>query len=894
MASADDFPDRDLIESLLVELYKGEISRADKERLNELLLGSREGRRLFLQYAHIEAGLHWIYAARQQVATVIDGTSEGAVRPTADIAQQQLRFADDPRFVQIMHSCAPNEAHSQEWLQIFPRVLAVTSLCAATASSARDPVQDVIDAVHAAYATDMSLDAFWAAVHKATRDVLLDATTAHEDVRRGVDALLSCAFAASGVRLLLDATAILEVLDDCIPHRLPADTLRVLCLRYINGLASNRIALHLKWSARQVQAQLAQVRVHLVSKCLDAAGADLRYVDVAALLRWSTLFDAPSREPLVVQAGPMHNVVNPAHVLLLAVVHDYLSRHLSAMRLLEEVPVQNDKSYLHAIEQSIRDIEALGTTQHERATAHTGSQRMWRLAAFVGIAAGLLLAVGVAMLGDTPGGGNAVPPRMDAAAGLASSPAPAPVDVVTNDATPPETPVVAEITEAIGVSAQDRDRLAVGSKVRMQDIVAFEQGVVELSTKSGCTLVLEGPIDVSVAGDSHLVLRRGKLVGLDDHDGESLIIDAPKSSIVDIGTEFGVGVDKLDETMVAVYEGEVRLEPIDGASTQQEVLQLNAGWEMKIEASAEGPVDAVPLKHEREFVRADEVQLRKAAARGRQDAYARVSYFDLLRTEGLICYQGFHDAAAGSEFSIGFRSPAIRSASEASFGPNILIAATQLGPSQSLSLGKDATCYLDIDVGPRSRLERTGLVDENGLIGSNPGELWLCWRTKATGPPGAEFSWAGLSLMFGDNRSADETLFVGQPEPLAHYGIHAYPGAGKPRELSRTLDRESAEPGEQPMLPDFDEHLWLVRLRMSGSTAEVAVWCDAPPEQAATLPPGATDTISEFRFDRVRLEAHPVGAEGSWLFDDVIIASSSDVVAETLRLVSQTASPALP
>jgi hypothetical protein len=452
-------------------------------------------------------------------------------------------------------------------------------------------------------------------------------------------------------------------------------------------------------------------------------------------------------------------------------------------------------------------------------------------------------------------------------------------------------PVVAVISEVIDISARDSERLTVGSMVRMQDVLAFEQGIVQIATISGSTLVLEGPIDASVADKNRISLRRGKLTGLNKSAGESLIIDSPNSSIVDVGTEFGVSVSEADETDVAVYEGEVRLESPNMPSAQalNDSLQLKAGWETRIEAFAAAPSQPVPLSHARRFVRADEVQLRKEAQSGNLDSAAKVAFYDLLRIDGLIAYQGFHEASSGAEFSLGFRSPEIRQEGEPLLGANILKWNGRLGRSNSLAVEKDVSCYMDLDASPQSRSARTGLVDENGLFGNRPGELWLCWRTKAYGPPGTDFSWAGVSLMYGDNRSVEEPLFVGQPEPLPHFGFHIYAARGEPLEAIRTLDKDATTAGEQPRLPDFKEHLWLLRLRMNGTSADAAVWCDAQPEKIANLPPDALQTIQEFRFDRLRFEAHPEGEKGGWLFDDIIVASSSDAIAEALQLVSQDA-----
>lgn len=888
MASADEFENRELIEALVFQLLDGSISQADKERLNSLLLESRDGRSLFLHYSQVESGLHAIYSARRQVATIIDSSPLGTVRPVADVAQQQLRFRDDARFIQVMNACADSEAHSQDWLQIFPRVLAVTSLCVPSGPQLADAVQAIIDELLASYSAEMSSSDFWEAADRAAGDALQQAALGNKQTLAISASLRRCAFTAPTGLSQLDAISIHEILDDCIPHRLPADTLRVLCLRYLNGLSLGRIAAHLNRSTQEIQSHLAKVRVHLVGRCVTGAGGDVKQLNVSDLLRWSSLFDASTPEAFLRTARSYaeSREFEPTPLLLLGMVHDHLWRQLSTTRLLDEIPSQkNNKPYLSAIEQSLRDIETLGTTQPaSRQPSLPGkfSQRSLQLAALLGLAAGLLIAIGIGLLARPP---EAPAPERIADKIERSTPVVKPQQPRSPE--PVAEPVVAVVTEAIGVSSQDHDRFAIGAELRMEESVSLEQGIVELTTTAGCNLVLEGPVDATLAEVNRIALRRGKVTGLNETVDKSLIIDSPNASIVDVGTEFGVAVNEAQETFVAVYDGNVELTAPRAASARTfgESVELTAGWEAAIDNAAETQVQTQPLSHDREFVRRDEVQLRKAAAMGDPSSAVKVAYFQLLRMKGLLCFQGFHDALSADDLTFGFRNPTLRRQGAATFESNITEPTGLLGPSHSLGIGKDGSCYLDVDVSAQSRLVRAGLADANGMIGRRSGELWICWRTKATGSPEAKFSWAGLSLMFGDKRSADEPLFIGQPAPLSHFGIHTHPGMGQSLEIAKSLDIDQSTPDEQIHSPDFDEHLWLMRLTMNGRSAEVAVWCDVHPNQAADVPPAVTQEIDDFHFDRIRLEAQPKGESGQWLFDDVIFASNAKVIEQVLTIL---------
>jgi hypothetical protein len=569
-------------------------------------------------------------------------------------------------------------------------------------------------------------------------------------------------------------------------------------------------------------------------------------------------------------------------------VHDHLWRQLSATRLLDEIPSQkNNKPYLSAIEQSLRDIETLGTTQPASSEAPQSGKfahRILQLGVLLSLAAGLLIAIGIGMM--------ARPSQTQAPEKIANKterPAPVVKQQKPQSPEPVAKPVVAVVAEAVGVSLKDRDRFVIGAELRMEDRISLEQGVVELTTPAGCNLILEGPVDVTLAEMNRIILRRGKITGLNETVDASLVIDSPNASIIDVGTEFGVAVNETRETFVAVYEGNVELTPPHAASDQPngEPIGLAAGWEAAIDNAAGTQVQTQPLSHDREFVRRDEVQLRKAAAEGDRTSAAKVAYFQLLRMKGLLCFQGFQGGSA-NDLAFGFRNPALRRQGATTFEPNINESTGALGLSHSLGIGKNGSCYLDVDVSDQSRLVRAGLADVNGMIGRRSGELWISWRTKAVGAPEAKFSWAGLSLMFGDNRSVDEPLFVGQPAPLSHFGIHTHPGMGQSLEIAKSLDSDPSTPDEQIRSPDFDEHLWLMRLTMNGRSAEMAVWCDVNPKETADVSPAVTQVIDDFHFDRIRLEAQPQGEDGQWLFDDIIFSNSAEVVEQVLVFLKAT------
>ncbi|QEY14914.1 MULTISPECIES: LamG-like jellyroll fold domain-containing protein [unclassified Cellvibrio] len=94
---------------------------------------------------------------------------------------------------------------------------------------------------------------------------------------------------------------------------------------------------------------------------------------------------------------------------------------------------------------------------------------------------------------------------------------------------------------------------------------SLSQGYAEITLKNGVRLLLEAPMSVDILSDEHLLLRRGKLVANVPPAATGFKVDTPSSSIIDLGTEFGVSVEDDGKSQVHVLTGEVKVR----ASTDQ-------------------------------------------------------------------------------------------------------------------------------------------------------------------------------------------------------------------------------------------------------------------------------------------------------------------------------------
>lgn len=85
------------------------------------------------------------------------------------------------------------------------------------------------------------------------------------------------------------------------------------------------------------------------------------------------------------------------------------------------------------------------------------------------------------------------------------------------------------------------------------------EGAVELTFDDGAQVVLEAPVEVELVSASRLWLQRGKMVAKVPEEAIGFTVSTAAGSIVDLGTEFGVGVTDTGDTQVQVMQGVVAL-----------------------------------------------------------------------------------------------------------------------------------------------------------------------------------------------------------------------------------------------------------------------------------------------------------------------------------------------
>jgi hypothetical protein len=105
----------------------------------------------------------------------------------------------------------------------------------------------------------------------------------------------------------------------------------------------------------------------------------------------------------------------------------------------------------------------------------------------------------------------------------------------------------------------EKTQLQVGHKLQL------EKGLAQITYSNGAVVLLEGPASFTVDSSNSGFLSCGKLIArADTRQSWQFTITTPAARFVDLGTEFGVKIDELGRSIVAVFEGKVNTEAKTG------------------------------------------------------------------------------------------------------------------------------------------------------------------------------------------------------------------------------------------------------------------------------------------------------------------------------------------
>lgn len=212
-----------------------------------------------------------------------------------------------------------------------------------------------------------------------------------------------------------------------------------------------------------------------------------------------------------------------------------------------------------------------------------------RFGRFPFIALVALLFVTALVLSRPPVPGFAVPqPRLAHAPATLNAPAPKPA---------PRT-IATTVNSAMA-------SLEVGQPFFQHDRITFERGSVSLRFTLGVMADLVGPVDMEFLSENRILLHSGQVTADVDPDAIGFTIETPHVDIIDLGTKFGVNVQKSGGADVVVFSGAVDINykrPPDSEAAIARYERLQAG-------------EAIHIKGGRTFHRIPVVQTTGHSAR---------------------------------------------------------------------------------------------------------------------------------------------------------------------------------------------------------------------------------------------------------------------------------------
>jgi hypothetical protein len=169
--------------------------------------------------------------------------------------------------------------------------------------------------------------------------------------------------------------------------------------------------------------------------------------------------------------------------------------------------------------------------------------------------------------------------------------------------------------------------------------LVLAKGLAQIEFFSGATLVVEGPAEFEIVSPWEVLLRYGKARVHAPPAARGFQVRTPGLKLVDLGTEFGVEVDRTArEARVAVFSGEVTAHPKDGAQ-----LSLREGDGLQQRG---GQLDRTSAAPTADFVNGIGLQdLSRRHAQSRFTAWAQASR-EQSRDSRLIAYYPFHDVGS--------------------------------------------------------------------------------------------------------------------------------------------------------------------------------------------------------------------------------------------------------
>ncbi len=178
---------------------------------------------------------------------------------------------------------------------------------------------------------------------------------------------------------------------------------------------------------------------------------------------------------------------------------------------------------------------------------------------------------------------------------------------------PVDRPIVARASRGSGVRF-DADGLTVGPdrSLRAGEYRLLE-GIVQVVFRRGAEVLIMAPAEFTLSED-RLLLRYGKLTARVPAPAKGFTVETPSATIVDLGTEFAVEVDRTANGEVHVFRGEVIVQP--RSQTDVRPVRLTESQATRVDGASATPsgIDMDATRFLRRLEEPDTEYARLAAA----------------------------------------------------------------------------------------------------------------------------------------------------------------------------------------------------------------------------------------------------------------------------------------
>jgi hypothetical protein len=159
---------------------------------------------------------------------------------------------------------------------------------------------------------------------------------------------------------------------------------------------------------------------------------------------------------------------------------------------------------------------------------------------------------------------------------------------------------VATINTSLDAAFADNQAVEAGTRLAIRDDPLFLQtGLIEVSFDGGAKVLLEGPAAFRLKSADRMTLDNGRLFATVTDDAKGFIVDTPNSRVIDLGTEFGVRVEKDGTSDLYMFKGKAELASGSGTRDKR-ILTVTASQARRVGMS--GQVRDIPIT-ENAFVR---------------------------------------------------------------------------------------------------------------------------------------------------------------------------------------------------------------------------------------------------------------------------------------------------